>query len=96
MNTVSIKGLDKVKLLAALYNHAKPQGMGYLHYNPVPMTVTEAEEIFATGQRYFDYLKGRVMKVDLSGEDLSVGLYDRDNGSGSAERVVSTLRQEVK
>lgn len=33
---------------------------------------------------YFDYLKGRVMKVDLSGDDLNTTLYNRDNGEGAA------------
>lgn len=37
---------------------------------------------------YFDYLKGRVMKVEINGETLDPRLYDRDNGRDAAEMVV--------
>lgn len=85
---MDISGLDKAAVLAALYNHARCQGMGYLHYDPKPMTVEEAQEILAKGQTYFDYHKGRVMKVDLSGGFLDTRLYDRDNGLGAAENAI--------
>ena len=54
------------------------------------MTITEAADLLER-DTYFDYLKGRVMKVDLSGNELDPYLYDRDNGEGAAERVVSGL-----
>lgn len=41
---------------------------------------------------YFDYLHGRVLKVDLNGDDLYTGLYNRDNGKGAAERIIEELR----
>ena len=37
---------------------------------------------------YFDYLKGRVMKIDLAEDLLRVDLYDRDNGPGAARRAL--------
>jgi hypothetical protein len=46
-------------------------------------------------QVYFDYLRGRVMKVDLSKDAFDPWLYDRDNGAGAAERAVSRLRGPV-
>jgi hypothetical protein len=93
---VSIKGLDKADVLAALYNASKPQGMGILHYDPKPMTRAEAADLLER-ETYFDYLKGRVMKINLSRDDeFSEGLYDRDNGSGAAELVIRSLRQEEK
>ena len=56
------------------------------------MTVAEAEEIL-NQTTYFDYLKGRVMKVDLSSDDsFEEWLYDRDNGKGAAQRVIDSLR----
>lgn len=89
---VSIAGLGKAEVLAALYNRAKPQGMGFLHYTPEPMTAAEAQDILSDGWMYFDYLRGRVMKVDLSGDMLDTRLYDRDNGVGAAGEVIATLR----
>ena len=89
---LSLKGLDKAEVLAVLYNASKPLGMGFIHYDPKPMTRDEAKQLLDDGQTYFDYLKGRVMKVDLSGEELDVLGYDRDNGQGAAARAVDSLK----
>lgn len=88
---LNIKELNKAEVLAALYNRAKPQGMGFMHYDPKPMSKDEAQEILDHGQPYFDYLKGRVMKVDLSGDELEPHLYDRDNGAGAAQKALEDL-----
>lgn len=89
---VDIKGLNKAEVLAALYNNPKPLGLGFLHFDPRDMTVAEAEEIL-NQTTYFDYLKGRVMKVDLSSDDsFEEWLYDRDNGKGAAQRAIDSLR----
>ena len=91
---LNIEGLDKREVLAALYNAARPQGMGFPQYKPEPMTTIEAGEILAEGS-YFDYLNGRVMKVNLKNDnEFEELLYDRDNGIGSAELVIDTLRKQ--
>jgi len=41
----------------------------------------------------FDYLHGRVLKIDLSGDTFRVWGYDRDNGQGAAERIITSLRE---
>ena len=88
---VSIKGFDKAKVLAALYNGARAQGAGFIHYDPTPMGEVEARELLQ-GATYFDYLKGRVMKVDLSGDEIDPWGYDRDNGDGAVAEIVAALR----
>lgn len=89
----SIQGLDKAAVLAALYNASKPQGMGFMHYEPQPMTVEEARQLLKSGQTYFDYVKGRVMKIDLKKDDeVDTWGYNRDNGADAAEKVIETLR----
>ena len=89
---VSTKGLRKSAVLAALYNASKPQGMGFLEFDPAPMTEKEAEELLKYGT-YFDYLKGRIMKVDLKNDDeFDERLYDRDNGLGAAQIVINHIR----
>ena len=71
--------------MAELFNAARPQGFGLLQYKPHRlMTESEAAELLKT-QTYFDYLEGRVMKVNLSGNDLNTHLYNRDNGHNAAE-----------
>ena len=41
---------------------------------------------------YFDYLRGRVLKVKLSGDNMRTALYNRDIGRGAAEKIVAQLR----
>ena len=88
---IDISKLSKAQVLAALYNASQPLGMGFLHYDPSPMSEDEATSLLEQST-YFDYLKGRVMKVDLSGSAFDPWLYDRDNGEGAAARVVGSLK----
>jgi hypothetical protein len=90
MKEISLIGLDKGEVLAALYNASKPLGLGALHFRPTAMSPAEARELLAE-HSYFDYLHGRVMKVDLSGDTLRAHLYDRDNGDGAAHRAIAHL-----
>lgn len=90
MATINLKGFNKAAVLAALYNASKPQGMGFLQYEPTPMTVEQAEQLLKQGT-YFDYLQGRVMKIDLKGDELDTWGYDRDNGDGAAQRALDSL-----
>ena len=88
---LNISGINKADLLAALYNNSRTQGLGFLSARPGDMTRDEAAAMLACSQR-FDYLYGRVMKVDLSTGELDPRLYDRDLGQGAAQRVVEALR----
>lgn len=89
---INIKGLDKAEVLKELYNNSRVQGLGFLQATGRDMTTEEARELLKE-QTYFDYLYGKVMKVDLkSDECFEEFLYDRDNGEGSAERVINRLR----
>lgn len=81
---------NQAAALAALYNASKAQGRGRIHFTPGDMPLQEAEDLLNTSRcPYFDYLKGRVMKVDLALGELDAGLYDRDNGEGAAEKALS-------
>lgn len=66
--------------------------MGFLHYDPKPMTEAEAEQWIAEWGLYPDYIKGRVMKIDLTTNEVWTVLYNRDNGLNAAEEVISSLR----
>lgn len=94
---IDISKMDKAEVLAKLYNASKAQGMGMLQFVPGDMSVEEAREFlkkgtndlgFRTVPMRFDYLQGRVMKVDLSGEQINEQLYDRDLGEGAAARAL--------
>ena len=82
---VDISRKDKSAVLVALYNAAQPLGMSQLNYVPGDMSLDEARILINNGITDFDYLKGRVMKIDISGETLDTRLYNRDNGPNAAE-----------
>lgn len=91
---INIKGLNKAEILRGLYNNSQPLGMGFIHFTPEMMTVEEAEELLLH-TTYFDYLKGRVMKVSLDNDEvLDEWGYDRDNGEGSVQRIIDGLRNK--
>jgi len=94
--TVDITGMDKARVLCALYDATRPQGMRFLQYVPGDLSIEEAEGIIARGYEYFDYLKGRVLKVDISGNTFNARLYDRDNGYGAAHVAIEQLRQRLE
>ncbi len=100
---IPIGDLDKADLLAALVNYSHSRGLGIVQDNKKYMTIEEAREWVESGRShdtapaghktlYFDWVKGRPIKCDLSGDSMDVRLYDRDNGQGSAALVVQTLR----
>ena len=91
MSEINIAGKCKATILAKLYNASSPRGMGFLQATPNDMSVNEAQQILDDGQTYFDYLKGRVMKIDLSGDTLRTDLYNRDNGYLAAENILQQL-----
>jgi hypothetical protein len=93
---MNIKGINKAKILAALFNHSRPQGMGLfssLARGSHDMSEEEAQGFLDAGQTYFDYVHGRILKIDLEGDELSTRLYNRDLGEGAAEYA---LRDIVK
>lgn len=92
---IDIRGLDKAEVLAALYNASHAQGMGFLHFTPERMTKEEAANLLKETS-YFDYVKGRILKISLQTDDLEERLYDRDNGSGAAYRALEELLTRPK
>lgn len=92
---IDIKGIDKAKLLQGLFNNSRPQGLGFFAAGSnKEMSYGEAQNIVARGELYFDYLQGRVMKIDISGDEMDSWGYDRDNGQGAAQKVVTALRNQ--
>jgi hypothetical protein len=89
MEDINIKelGITKAQALMRLFNASQPLGMGFLQPYQEPMTEEEAERLVERSEPYgcwFDYVRGRVMKVNLSKDTFSPRLYDRDNGEGAA------------
>ena len=68
---VDIKGLDKAKVLHALWHASHAQGLSFMGLNPEGFSFEHAKEIIEERQRkhqslYFDYLEGHVIKCDIT------------------------------
>lgn len=96
MARIDISGLNKAEVLNKLYTASKPLGLGRLHFVPGPLSSQQAQDLIAehyenrNGREsiYFDYLVGRVMKVELAGDVLETRNYDYDNGPGAAAKAL--------
>jgi hypothetical protein len=92
MTNLDIGGLDKAELLAGLYNRSRPLSLGFLEATREDMTVDQARKIIQQQGHRFDYLNGRVMKINLGGDTLNPWGFDRDNGAGATQSVVQAIR----
>lgn len=91
---VNISGLDKAKVLKALYDNSHIQGLGFLQAVPEGTVTVEHCRELLKHNTYFDYLYGKVLKVDLSHNDhFEEWLYDRDNGLGVAQKAIDSLSE---
>ena len=105
---ISIAGLEKWQVLKALYDNAQPLGMGFLQASQAELSEQDAKHICGDGgdpepgqslarrrALSFDYVGGRPLKVDLSGDEFDPWLYDRDQGTGAAARAIAALRERA-
>lgn len=91
---IDISGIDKATLVAELFNNSKPLGLGFFAAKTnTKMTAEAAQRYLDKGQTYFDYLEGRVMKIDVSENEMDPWGYDRDNGQGAANKVVEAIKK---
>jgi hypothetical protein len=89
---VSIAGLDRAEVLRALYNAARPLGLGLHQPGGGPaMTPAEASAALAYYGPVLDYLRGRALKIDLSADDVDPAAYDAANGPGAVCAAVAPL-----
>lgn len=103
MNTY---GLSKEEILCALYDSAKPFGLGILHFEPEDMSIACAKSLFSSNVKkdisgksyyYFDYVKGRLIKTSIEEDgSFDAHLYERDYGEGSAEKAIQAYLEKKR
>lgn len=67
------------------------KGRGYECRIPKPGQLDDRDEFHGDDEvvpLYFDYLKGRVMKIDIAPDEIDTRLYNRDNGRDAAEDAI--------
>jgi hypothetical protein len=86
---MDISGLDKIKLLNALWENMVPASFFTMMGLPSPGFDEKKAEEAVKG--YIDYFCGRAIKMDLSQDKVDPWLYNRDTKT-PAEEVVKKLR----
>ena len=89
---IDITGIDKVDLLIGLYHGTHPLGMGIIHNDPGFGSDEAEAALAAEPSGRLDYVAGRPIKANISGDSFDPWLYDRDAGEGAAQRVVDGLK----
>lgn len=104
---VNFAPLTKAQALCALYNNAKPQGLGLINFREGNLTEEQAETLIRERicrspseekpHAYFDYLFGKVIKVKFveGSNEFDERLYDRDNGEGSAGEAIENYKKSL-
>lgn len=92
---MDITGIDKAEILCALFNMAGPQGLGWLHYTGKPLSLEDAREVLRN-YSYVDYLRGRVIKVNFTGNWLDLRLFERDNGPAENRLLEALTTPDMK
>lgn len=72
MDGIDLTGLNQAEVLAALYNAARPVGMGMLHYDPKLMTTEEAQQIIDEGGDIGRRRRAGIEVVGSNGVEWSV------------------------
>lgn len=100
-NHVDISGLDRCKLLLALWERGMAQRFGVLVEmlsmppvpDPVPGSAAREEAaVRALAAGRIDYFDGVAIKCDLEPDMVNPWLYDRDQAAGAFAAVVAALR----
>lgn len=91
---VDVRGIPKDHLLLAMWSSSSIALFYEIFDVPAPnLDLQEAGRELEHGGK-LDYVQGRVIKTDISGNCVHPNLYDRDNGLGALRNVVESLRQE--
>lgn len=79
--------LTPAEVFMVLFNRAKTDGLGIMHFMPRDMKLEEAQKTVREmgTNTYVDYFQGRVMKINIARRDLDTVLYNLDNGPDAAE-----------
>ncbi len=70
---IDITGVNLVEFVKKAYELSSPQGYGFLHFNPDPLSDDEANQIIANGklrtpenvELSMDYVNGRAVKMTV-------------------------------
>jgi hypothetical protein len=93
MASVDIKGIDKMTLLQFLWSRSA-NVTKWTQVGVIPEFDMESAKRVIAEKKCIDYFHGASIKTDISKDTVDPSLYDRDNGKGAFEKIVSMLRNK--
>lgn len=87
LNKIDISKLDKAKVLQVLYKRASHQGFGYVVDTVDSLSYEQAQKLLKFTTK-FEYLGGRLLKIDLAENTLDTFFYNQSNGAEAAEKAI--------
>lgn len=101
---INIEGLDKAKVLHALWHASHAQGLSFMGFTG-GFPLERAQELIKERddnrrekdpyRLYFDYVDGHIVKCNLTGDEFDERLFDRDCGEGAAAKAIENLRNGI-
>lgn len=100
---IDITGADLVQVAKIAYDLSKPQGMGFMHFQPGPLDAETAQQIVSARTRdpgvalSMDYVHGRACKfvVFRDGDKLSVRDSWYDHTPEQHAELVRRIRETI-
>ncbi len=89
---VSIKGLNKAKVLATLHNNSTPIGMGKILFVERDLRIKDASERLSDSRMIYNF-NGRVIGANFSYDTLDPDTYDMYNGKNAMKCNIARLRR---
>lgn len=102
---IDITGVDLVKFAQKVYELSSPQGMGFLHYTPEPLSEEEAKQLVGHPVEHpdklgmsdsvvldMDYVRGRACKMTVWKEEGRLVI--NDNWYDHTDRILDMLLKE--
>ena len=93
---VDVTGIDRVELLRALWDNAKPAGF-FAGYPPGSVRLEFDASLIDTSYKSVDYFCGKCIKAQVFTKENTIcpELYDREYGKGAFQKIVDELRNKT-
>jgi hypothetical protein len=79
-NKIDVSKADIREVVRAAYDLSSPQGLGFLHYTPGPLSDAEIDDLLSRPNNFIaaslDYVKGRAVKLTIWKHEDKTWIYD--------------------
>lgn len=93
---IDITGINLIEFAKKVYELSVPQGLGHLHFTPMPLTNDEANQLINEKERIaldMDYVKGRACKMVVWRKNGKLTIHDSwyDHTDKTYDKLLSSF-----